>query len=361
MFLTSRRVIIVVFVSVVALLVLAPDVQAAVTGACSNCHTMHNSQDGSVLDATVNDTLLVSSCIGCHSSSGSETIVNFGPTRIPIVFNTTGYPTKPLAGGNFYDVAAAGGNIDSHGHNVYGISNQDSDLDHAPLDLWGGGCTNSCHASLAMPKSSMTDTQIDGCKICHQKYKHHGTDIAEGSMETEESGWYRFLGGHDARYGGGIVMLTSYVAGIEDADWEQDPTLGHNRYQGAVTNHNDNVLLQTTHSISAFCTGCHAQAHMNTEDAASGVWLRHPTMIRLPTTGEFADYNPETDYDASVPVGWLDPTTPTRSDAVVTCLSCHLVHGSQYPDMLRWDYSAMTAGGGDNETGCFKCHSSKDS
>jgi len=155
-------------------------------------------------------------------------------------------------------------------------------------------------------------------------------------------------------------MATSAVAGIEDADWEQDPDLGHNRYQGGVANLNDNVLLQNTHFISAFCTGCHAQAHMNTEDAETGAWLRHPTMIRLPTTGEFADYNPETDYDASVSVGWINPASPTRSDATVTCLSCHRAHGSQYPDMLRWDYSAMTAGGGDNNEGCFKCHSSKD-
>lgn len=44
------------------------------------------------------------------------------------------------------------------------------------------------------------------------------------------------------------------------------------------------------------------------------------------------------------------------------CLSCHRVHGSEYPDILRWDYSKMIAGDpGDEEgNGCFVCHTTKD-
>lgn len=46
---------------------------------------------------------------------------------------------------------------------------------------------------------------------------------------------------------------------------------------------------------------------------------------------------------------------------MVFCLSCHRAHGSPYPDMLRFDYSEMQAGGGGaTGTGCFKCHSAKD-
>lgn len=51
---------------------------AKVTGACVNCHTMHNSQGGSPM---ATDTygippygnLLVDACVGCHSSSKSST------------------------------------------------------------------------------------------------------------------------------------------------------------------------------------------------------------------------------------------------------------------------------------------------
>jgi len=48
-------------------------------------------------------------------------------------------------------------------------------------------------------------------------------------------------------------------------------------------------------------------------------------------------------------------------DAIVTCISCHRAHGSQYADLLRWDYATMTAHNGTTgNVGCFQCHTSKD-
>lgn len=336
-------------------------VSAAVKGPCSNCHTMHNSQDNSVVSGSSNDTLLVSNCVGCHSSTGADTIVNLGSARVPIVYNTGGYPAQPLAGGNFYYVADAGGNLDNRGHNVYGISGQDGALSHAPLDGNGTsyGCNNTCHATLALPKSSMAHSNFEGCQICHQKFKHHGTDIADGAMETADSGWYRFLGGHDAASGAPDVFATAYVKGVEDGDWEQNPATGHNGYFEVLKASNAWTMLYNTQSMSSFCLGCHTLAHLSTQDANNN-WLRHPTMIRLPTTGEFAAYDPAASYDATVPVGWLNPVTPVRADAVVMCLSCHRAHGSPNPDMLRWDYTKMVANAGDSNEGCFKCHSTKD-
>jgi hypothetical protein len=48
--------------------------------------------------------------------------------------------------------------------------------------------------------------------------------------------------------------------------------------------------------------------------------------------------------------------------AIVTCISCHRAHGSEYADLLRWDYTAGTsAGSGTNlNSGCFVCHTTKD-
>lgn len=45
------------------------------------------------------------------------------------------------------------------------------------------------------------------------------------------------------------------------------------------------------------------------------------------------------------------------SDAVM-CLSCHRAHAREYPEMLRWDYSAMVVGSG-SRGGYFVCHSAK--
>jgi predicted CXXCH cytochrome family protein len=86
--------------------------------------------------------------------------------------------------------------------------------------------------------------------------------------------------------------------------------------------------------------------------------------VSLPATGEYAAY---TEYDLDAPVGRL--TVPATSSSVVTpgsdavmCLSCHVAHASNYPDMLRWDYDAMIAGnaGAAAGTGCFSCHTTKD-
>ncbi|MDH5298101.1 MAG: hypothetical protein OEV91_03700, partial [Desulfobulbaceae bacterium] len=102
-----------------------------VKGPCASCHTMHNSQAGVPLSdredvAFTSSTpqnykvvnLLKNACIGCHSSTTSDTIVDMGNgVKIPIVYNTVA-PNKPLAGGNFYWVDASG---DEYGHNVRNV------------------------------------------------------------------------------------------------------------------------------------------------------------------------------------------------------------------------------------------------
>ena len=343
-------------------------VHAAVSGSCVNCHVMHNSQDGSTIAAAADNNLLVSDCVGCHSHSGNETIVDLGSTRVPIVYNLTGYPDKPLAGGNFYYVAQGGAENDVYGHNVKGISLPDENLDHAPGDT--AQCANSCHFSLA-------EGEVTGCQGCHQYMKHHADTAPIGQPETWGSGWYRGLGGHYLE-GQDYRSVYKYVAGIEDRNWEQNPVAGHNIYQGA-DRESGSTAITTTHSMDSYCAGCHGRFHLDDEvkdhylglvdpvwgyygEIYTGFWQRHPTSIILPETGEYAAYNPKTAYDASVPVAWLNISAPERSEATVMCLSCHRAHGSPYPDMLRWDYSTMISSnaGSAAGTGCFKCHTSKD-
>ncbi len=216
----------------------------------------------------------------------------------------------------------------------------------------------SCHGSLAIERTTELNFGPNGCQGCHQEPKHHGT----GAPNTEEVGWYRFLSGH-AWLAPGLDVA---VKGVEDPDWEQSPSSGHNRYTG-FTDYYLGVAggiagLGETNSITAFCSGCHSRFHSAMTYAGSMVspWLRHPSDAALPTTGEYGDYDPVTNYDPEVPVAWVNPELPVRDEAVVMCLSCHTAHGSEYPDMLRWDYSNMVANGGANNSGCFKCHSSKD-
>ena len=339
-----------------------PVAGAHVTGQCSNCHTMHNSQNGTAVNSSLHAALTTNDCVGCHSSDTDDTIIEKNGSRIPIVYNTNGYPAKPLAGGNFYQVAQGGAENDIYGHNVLGISEHDSILNRAPGSD-SPNC-NSCHLSLADP---LTDQNVPqwargkgGCQGCHQRVRHHGTPPAAGQPETAASGWYRFLGGHSKT---AYSSTDRYVEGIEDPNWEQNPdATNHNVYSGTSASYASESGLGTQHTITSFCAGCHRDFHSQTTDEFGSPWLRHPADFALPTTGEYADYNPVDAYNPNVPVAWKNPSTPIRSEAVVMCLSCHRAHGSQYPDMLRWDYSTMIAhdAGAAAGTGCFVCHTTKD-
>ena len=348
---------------------------AKVSGVCSNCHTMHNSQNGSAvlrtgtgvgwdisgqltggsLQSAPADSLLVTSCLGCHTSTSSQTKMTIGSSTIPIVYNTIA-PTITLAGGNFYWVASD----TTKGHNVYGITGQDGNLNEAP-GRNPAGCADSCHTTLAAPPTSLNYNR-GGCQGCHLFTYHH-----------VDNGVYRFLKGHgtappisltQARKD--ITTYTDYVTGVEDSDWEYTKSsVDHNFYHGTTNTYtSDGAGLTNQKTITAFCAGCHRLFHgpydsVDGSGMGSGSpWVRHPTDIALPQTGEYNAYDPTSNYSTEAPVAWENPSSPSRSQAIVMCLSCHRAHGSDQPDLLRWDYNTIIAGGG-GTGGCFVCHTTK--
>lgn len=315
---------------------------AAITGACSNCHTMHNSQHGGyaarqtaglslVPDPTPNAALLKIDCAGCHSASTAG-IWQDPTTRAPVVFNF-GDPTNPLAGGNFKYVVDS----DSRGHNVVGITNADGNflgknIPGSTTAYFQISCAGNsgCHGD----RSSSTD--IGGMKGAHHS-------IISGTLDGSSLGKsYRFLNG---------------VAGAEDANWEYDRVIiHHNEYKGTTT--------ASTDSISYLCSRCHGKFHTwvggPTEVGTQSPWLRHPTDAILKSSGEYAAY---TSYTLTAPVSRPDPdsiadhTVVRPGTDIVMCLSCHRAHGSPNYKMIRWDYknaSLSTA-----LSGCNVCHTSK--
>ena len=347
------------------------EISAKVTGVCSNCHTMHNSQDGTHVAVTVTGmgwtgdagsltggsssgpqgNLLVTDCVGCHSSTSADTIISIGSSDIPIVYNTS-EPTSPLAGGNFYWVAQGD---DTKGHNVYGIRPDPGDdtLNMAPGNVnCGAGSGSSCHYTLALSNEDtyqLGEIKQGGCQGCHYYVFHH-----------TDNDVYRFLNGHE----GGPD--THYVEGAEDDDWEQETATDHNWYKGSIGPVNGGTL-DSTRSMSTFCSGCHMKFHRDFYIADGSAWLRHPTDIVLPQGdgSEYASYDLSDygNYSAEAPVAWTDPTEVDKGTPIVMCLSCHRAHGSEEPDMLRWKYDDMQAGtteSGKAGKGCFTCHTGKD-
>ena len=305
---------------------------------CNLCHV-----GGTGTDGTTNQI-----CVDCHSSSVSSTTYELsggGQTvTVPVVnYTGSGEPTTYLAGGNFYWVVTLG---DSYGHNVRGISDKDGDLVVAPGGE-GHSCAGwSCHGSLTYPDTEHGGRlRINGCEGCHNTVRHHGDD-PPGEVVGADGGWYRFLcGDHGSTGGGG-------VAGIEDPNWEQNPTsTQHNSYYGVW---DKEYHWEVPQAMSDYCSGCHQAFHSPGWWADNGgngePWHRHPSDWTLPETGEYAAY---TVYDPLVPVARpdlssFDADSVTPGTDMAMCLTCHRAHGSPYPKMLRWDTG-----------GCFNCHTKK--
>ena len=306
---------------------------------------------------TPNEMLLIADCVGCHTSTSSDTIINRGGSRIPIVYNTGGYPSGALAGGNFYYVAQ--GDVANHakGHNVYGIAAADRTLDIAP---GGSSCGASCHDTLALENASGGWAAPGGCQGCHLDVKHHANDgTGTKYVDSADKGWYRFLSGHMTASGG--------VKGIEDSDWGYNAdSSNHNEYLGVPT---DTTNLNNG-NMTAFCCGCHGDFHSSSTDFGSqSPWLRHPSDFVIPNTGEYTNafssgYNPNIpvarpwnfDGFTTVAPGYPSGTVTPGTDMVM-CLTCHRAHASPYYKMLRWHYTSTDLSYA--LYGCSKCHTSK--
>lgn len=346
-------------------LLLMPLTASAVDGPCANCHVMHASKLG--ITSTPGDYLLTGGCLGCHKGD------NVGGAT-PFIYPDVAAPGDMLAGGNFYYVRAAGGN-DRKGHNpVEGVLAADGlpafaadppgwKADYATTaagpqaagqqvpDAWGGANRLTCAGTY-------------GCHGRHDGVAaamHHANatglaDVIDGGTLGES---YRFL------YG---------IAGGEDLDYEYETALTHNVYIGAnrAAGAADTTATTGTNTMSFFCAECHGLFHSGNDAATDGLdgatigspWLRHPVDFSMPLTGEYAGY---ATYKAAVPVatslatGALNNfTVESANERIVMCLSCHYAHAGPNDAALRWDYTLMDAGAGANTTGCFACHTTKD-
>jgi len=306
--------------------------------ACGECHTMHNSQNmSSMTGGSAEQALLVSTCIGCHTGT------NAASSYVPYVY-TTSEPTygltgtagghTTLAGGNFYWVQSADPDHNRMGHNVAGIADPDDELGNIPPGGTDIGGQLTCAGQYGCHGDRTKSSDLDALRPGSHHVEDDPTDSTYGGSDVPQS--YRFLLG---------------VKGFEDSDWEFTVSdADHNQYNGATDGG-----AAATDTISYFCASCHGDFH---NGDTSSPFLRHPTDISLPTSGEHGAY---TTYDPAVPVAstditsqWSDISDP--DNRIVACISCHRAHGSPYDSILRWDYKSWPNGG---YNGCAVCHSYK--
>ena len=364
---------------------------AKVQGLCAECHTMHHSQTPwgwtddtdtftawpGTADETPLGALLVGSggCIGCHTAPSG--IQNDSTNVIPYVdqitlptYGATGTEGNTLAGGTFYFVRNG---EHAKGHNVAGVVVQD-----VPLGLDPPGYDSTFGNSLGLPVAWADQLTCAGTYGCHGDHGepdpfgavrggHHGDDTPplDGSTMAKN---YRFL---------------KDITGLEGNDpghkWEYKPTsTSHNQYKGIDRASDDYAGSEGT--INYLCAECHGFFHSATNNggdlAAGGTagtvsftspWVRHPTDFSMSnaSTGEYANYNVDHSYNpiaplASETVTAVITTITGGTDDIVSCVSCHRAHGTDWDDLLRWDYSTMDAGQASTPNeGCFICHTTK--
>lgn len=359
----------------IALLLFAGNAFAVVQGACVNCHTMHNSQNGAAVigSGPVEALLNKASCAACHTGTNTGLDVSsiMNGTGIPYVTDSAAptYGTNTLAGGSFYWVGT--GTADTKGHNVVGITDADSvNTLNAGLTPPGWDATNYVANGTINEGGATWANQLTcaGTFGCHGE---HGGTVASPVTEFDAVG-----GAHHADDSiiDGSTVAKSYrflygILGKEDIDWEYtNGAADHNQYMGSSD-------TRTSNTISYLCAECHGKFHTaGSSNGENGVnpWLRHPTDLDMNTLAAGTEYksyggagNP---YVVQAPVASTDVSAVKSAvlvgagDAIVTCISCHRAHGSPYDDLLRWDYAGMVAGGasGDPGTGCFHCHTTKD-
>jgi len=283
---------------------------------CAGCHTMHNSQDGALVDADhpngnaylLNNGTPSDTCLQCHANYGQHRQGSgFGPGGdfywVTRTFSWTGHGSTVVSTG------------DSHGHNVispaYGIA-QDGVLSAAP-----GGDFLSARL---------------GCTSCHDPHGNQNFRLLYGNDQGPNYSGSRYNFTADAPIAKGNSRTTYTTSGGET-------DLKHTVYKSGM---------------SEWCANCHTDLHDNNTTN-----FVHPTRaMGSEIAGKYNAYvssdnltggSAATSYLGLVPfeavnadlatVSTTNYTTgPTGVDQVM-CLSCHRAHASPFADSARWDMS----------------------
>lgn len=369
-----RKILIIGFVALLSLVLIYGFADAVVSGPCVSCHTMHNSQNNASMmyagQTGPVEYLLRGNCLGCHGQGTGANIVS----SIPQVRHSN---ATDLAGGNFgyitalkaRDAADAGATSSTVGHNV--------------IDF-----TGFTEATLTAPPGDENATGVTNANFtCAGQFGCHGNRLTAGSMAAIKGAHHandavlKFGTISEAGQGGTTALSYRFLLGVkggEETNWMgiAPSNTVHNEYKGAIDRGTESTISSPGGgTISGLCAECHGTFHGTGvgDIGTAEPWLRHPTDIVMPVTGEYQYYNSSTgggaaaNYNIDAPVARVtitnsivSTTTPGTNNSIVMCLSCHKAHATANADILRWNYEDISAGGGQSNTRCFICHTQKD-
>jgi predicted CXXCH cytochrome family protein len=364
--------------------------------------------------------LLSGDCTSCHAGAAAGTSIWIMPggSKVPQVYHSDFQ--NDLAGGNFKYISDGGSR---KGHNVVDLfptGDDNHDDFGAPPGMYNPATHGSAFGGIGTPYARFTCAGTVGCHGTRAQvlagYRHdngtpdqlnddywvttaqrEGLDAISGAHHRSYDGpkdpdpdvfntgvhsgekladSYRFIrglkgygntearwrnldaGSHNEYYGNAApVPLAGGSSSCNTCHLPGSPTSGSSPYKAL-----DSSLRVPNQSMSGFCITCHGTFHSaGADNGSSGAFLRHPADYVIPNRGEYAAY---TSYNLTAPVA--RPTLyRAASDQVspgvdlVMCLSCHQAHASPYDGLLRFDYTAVTAGASKGQDGCLACHTTK--
>ncbi len=277
---------------------------------CNGCHTMHNSQNGTLVDPDSpngNDWLLVDStpsdvCIACHDHLDQTLGTDFMA------------PPALKGAGNFVYL------LEDNLNDGYGGAANPISGDAAGHNLYAPGHGLAPDATLSTSPGGSFPASVLGCTSCHDP---HGTSD------------FRFLYGAGRVVQDGVATFTNAAPDAEGLSifFGSEGPSSHTAYKGGM---------------SGWCGNCHGDFHANNTQ------LVHPS--GMPLGGTIATtynlYNGTVDqtggatataYLADVPFEDAANTTSSTAgpsgSSQVSCITCHRAHASSAPDAGRWDFS----------------------
>jgi hypothetical protein len=284
---------------------------------CNGCHTMHNSQDGALVDPDspsgndylLNDATPSDVCLGCHATGLGAVFATDVMTPAPekgsgnFIFLLEDNLNDAHAGGdtaNWIGGDAAGHNVVAPGHGLY-----------ADMTL------------TAAPGGTFSRDNL-GCSSCHDPHGNQNFRLLYGAGDVQ-AGIYSFTNAAPEAEG-----LSIFFGGESNSS--------HTAYHDGM---------------SDWCANCHGDFHNTSYPTV----LKHPSgaAIGPVIAAAYNAYNgtsnqgggtQATAYLAQVPFEDPDDVTYTTSSTMgptssskVMCLTCHRAHASSAPDAGRWDFS----------------------
>jgi len=272
---------------------------------CNSCHTMHNSQNGVLVDPDApdgNPWLLVDStpsdvCLSCHA------------TGLGAVYGDDFLAPPPMKGAGNFTFLDEDNLMDGYGASIPGSAAGHN----LASDEWGPGADLTLTTA---PGGTFLSANL-GCTSCHDP--HGNTN-------------FRMLNGQ------GMVQGLFFLAGAPEAE-------GISIHGGGSESWNNHTAYKS--GMSAWCGNCHGDFHANTEqnahaagmamgqNAASVYNSYNGTSVTGGTGG--TPYIPEVAFED--PNNATDSAAGPSSTSQVSCITCHRAHGSSAPDAGRWDFN----------------------